>query len=339
MTSAMFREAAEAPAVVTRQLATNRDLVRELAKRLKERPPRAVVTVARGSSDNAATYAKYLIETRLGILTASAAPSISSVYDRYTDMRNVLVLAISQSGKSPDLLASLEHAQDAGGFIVGLVNTPGSPLEQIADITLPLCAGPEISIAATKSFVAAVAALANLIAVWSGNQRLTNQIATLPELLSNAWDCDWSTACRTLRAAHNMFVVGRGIGFAIAQEAALKLKETCGLHAEGFSAAEVLHGPMALVKPEFPILIFSQEDQTRSSISTMASRFAEADASLLIAGFHQDGAIRLPTLTSDPTLEPLLMVQSFYRLAEELARARGLNPDAPPHLKKITETV
>lgn len=339
MTSAMFREAAEAPAVVRRQLAYHRDALRHLVQYLKSSPPRTVVTVARGSSDNAATYAKYLIETRLGLITASAAPSVSSVYERRTDMRDVLVLAISQSGKSPDLIASLEKARAAGAFIVGLVNAPDSPLESIAHVTLPLHAGPEISVAATKSYVASLAVLANLVALWSGDDALPRQVEMLPPLLERAWNCDWTPAVQALSGARDLYVIGRGIGFGIAQEAALKLKETCGLHAEAFSAAEVLHGPMALVGNGFPVLVFSQNDESRESVEAMTGRFAQNQARMLVAGFAASGTTALPTVAAAPALEPILMIQSFYRMAEALSRQRGLDPDAPPHLKKVTETV
>ncbi len=339
MTSAMFREAAQSAAAVRRQLDANRDKVRELVRRLRAAPPRAVVTLARGSSDNAATYAKYLIETRLGLLTASAAPSVSSVYGSRTDMNGVLVLAISQSGRSPDLIAALEQARAAGAFIVGLVNAPDSPLEILAHITLPLHAGPELSVAATKSFVSAMAALVNLVACWSGDDELAGQIEKLPYLLEDAWTCDWSPALAPLSNASDLYVIGRGVGFAVAQEAALKLKETCGLHAEAFSAAEVLHGPMALVGRGFPVLVFSQDDQSRGSIRAMTERFSANGARLMLAGFGAPGASQLPTIAAAPALEPILMAQSFYRLAEALSRARGHDPDAPPYLQKVTETL
>lgn len=335
----MFREAAEAPAAVERQLASNRAATEALVQRLRRAPPRAVVTVARGSSDNAATYARYMIETRLGLLTASTAPSVSSVYDTRMDMRDVLVLAISQSGKSPDLIASVEQARAGGAFVAGLVNTPDSPLTDIADVCLPLCAGPEVSVAATKSCVTAMAALANLVAHWSGDTAFINQVETLPRLLEQAWACDWRPAVDALSAAANMYVIGRGIGFAAAQEAALKLKETCGLHAEAFSAAEVLHGPMALVGEGFPVLVFSQDDQSRESVRAMTARFSQNRARMLVSGFEAQGAMSLPVVRAAPALEPVLMLLSFYRMAEALSRARGHDPDAPPNLKKVTETV
>jgi len=297
------------------------------------------VTLARGSSDNAATYARYLIETRLGLLTSSAAPSVSSVYHRQIDMRDTLVLAISQSGRSPDLIATLKHAQAAGAFIVALVNAPDTPLEKLAHLTLPLHAGPERSVAATKSCVAAMAALADLTAAWSDDHELAGALARLPQQLEQAWSCDWTPALGALLTARDMYVIGRGVGFGIAQEAALKLKETCSLHAEAFSAAEVLHGPAALVREGFPVLALSQNDESRDGVGTVAERLRAGGARMLLAGLQTEGAMTLPTIAASPLLEPILMTQSFYRMAEALSRARGHDPDRPPHLQKVTETV
>jgi glucosamine--fructose-6-phosphate aminotransferase (isomerizing) len=144
---------------------------------------------------------------------------------------------------------------------------------------------------------------------------------------------------KPLTDAVNLFVVARGFGLAIAQEAALKLKETCGLHAEAFSSAEVKHGPMALVRAGFPVLMFSQDDETRSGIEQLATEFAGRGAKVLLAGARANGATLLPVVVAHPVIEPILLIQSFYRLANDLSLARGLDPDRPPHLKKITETV
>jgi glucosamine--fructose-6-phosphate aminotransferase (isomerizing) len=159
-----------------------------------------------------------------------------------------------------------------------------------------------------------------------------------PAALGRANTLDWSAALAPLRTATNLFVLGRGYGLGIAQEAALKLKETCGLHAEAFSSAEVQHGPMALVGEGFPILAFSQSDETRAGIESVARDFAARGARVMLAGGVAEGAIPLPVLTDHPVIEPLLMIQSFYNLAAGLAVARGLDPDVPPHLRKITET-
>lgn len=334
----MFREAAEAPAVVAGLLAANAPLVEALGAKLRANPPRAVVTCARGSSDHAATYAKYLIETATGVVTSSAALSVSSVYAAEPKLEGVLYLAISQSGKSPDLLAAVEAAKQAGALVVALVNDEASPLAGLADHVLPLHAGPELSVAATKSYIAALTGIAQLVAAWSQDTALEKALDDLPATLRQAWPLDWSAVAERLKTATNLYVLGRGVGFGIAQEAALKFKETCGLHAEAFSAAEVLHGPMALVQKGFPVLIFAQDDQSQASVLELAQELAARGVDVMLAG-GEDGPGVLPTVRAHPNLEPIARIQSFYRMANTLSILRGHDPDKPPHLNKVTETI
>ena len=336
----LSREAAQAPAVVRAQLGANAPLIRDLADRLRRAPPTAVVTLGRGSSDHAATFARYLIETRLGVMTASTPPSVSSIYDTPPALRGALCLAISQSGRSPDILAAAQAAREAGALVVALVNDADSPLAELAEVTAPLLAGPELSVAATKSYIAALSTVVQLVALWSGEAKLLSALAALPELLERAWMLDWSAAIEPLEDAQSLYVLGRGVGFGVAEEAALKLKETCGLHAEAFSAAEVRHGPMALVGPGFPVLAFAQGDETRGGVEAATAAAAEQGAPVLKAGgAAQPDVVLLPTEAACPVLEPIAYALSFYRLANALALARGLDPDQPPHLSKITETL
>ena len=335
-TTLMFREAAEAPAVVARVLEANRPLTQALGAELRANPPRAVVTCARGSSDHAATYAKYLIETLTGVVTSSAALSVSSVYAAEPKLDGVLYLAISQSGKSPDLLAAAEAAKQAGALVVALVNDEASPLAALADHVLPLHAGPELSVAATKSYIAALTSIAQLVAAWSQDAALEKALEDLPAILRQAWPLDWSPVAERLQTATNLYVLGRGVGFGIAQEAALKFKETCGLHAEAFSAAEVLHGPMALVQRGFPVLIFAQDDQSQASVLDLAQELLARGVDVMLAG---EGPGALPTVRAHPNLEPIARIQSFYRMANTLSILRGHDPDKPPHLNKVTETI
>lgn len=334
----MFREAAEACAAVGRQLAVDRGRVEALGKRIRGFAPRAVVTCARGSSDHAATYAKYLFETRLGVLTASAAPSVASVYGSRQDLSDCLFVAISQSGRSPDLLATARAARDAGALVVALVNVEESPLADLAHETLPLRAGLETAVAATKSYIASLAAVARLVAEWSDDGELRAALAALPALLANAWELDWSGARPMLVDANHLFVIARGVGLGIAQEAALKLKETCGLHAEAYSGAEVRHGPQALLGSAFPALVFAQDDATRPGLEALAGDLASRGVEVACAGARVAGTFELPTRPAHPVLAPIALVQSFYRLANAVAIARGRDPDDPPHLDKVTET-
>jgi len=337
----MFQEAAQAPSAVRNQLSANAEVMRQLGESLRARRPASVVTIGRGSSDHAATFAKYLIETRLGIVTASGAPSVSSLYASTPGMEGSVCLAISQSGRSPDLLSAVAGARAAGAYVIALVNAPGSPLGDLADATVPLHAGPELSVAATKSYITALSAIAQLVAAWAEDQALAGGLAALPDQLEAAWKLDWSAALEHLVVASNLYAIGRGLGFTIAQEAALKFKETCGLHAEAFSAAEVRHGPMALVRKGFPVLVFSQDDESRVGIEALVDEFAarQADVMLAAAAPARAGVLHLPSLAAHPALQPALHAQSFYRLVNQAAVARGYDPDHPPTLNKVTETL
>ncbi|MEY2866543.1 MAG: Glutamine--fructose-6-phosphate aminotransferase [Pseudomonadota bacterium] len=335
----MYSEAQESAAVLTRQFVRNHGTMQRLATELRKLKPRAVITCARGSSDHAATFAKYLIETRAGTLTSSAAPSISSVYFARQNLNGCLFLTISQSGKSPDLLATAHAAKEAGAVLVALVNAEDSPLAQMADFCLPLCAGPERSVAATKSFIASLAALVHLVAAWTEDAELLSALADAPVLLERSWELDWSEAAKQLRDAEHLFVMARGIGLGIALEAALKCKETSGLHAEGFSSAEVQHGPQALLGADFPAMMLAQNDETRDGLCNVARDLADRGVPVWLAGAAVPGTYTLPTMTCHPVIEPLLMIQSFYKMVNSLAVSRGLNPDQPAHLRKVTETV
>ena len=336
----MFQEAASAGAVVRSQLARNAPLMAELGERLRGLSPTIALLSGRGSSDNAGVYARYLIETGTGTPTSPAALSSSSVYDVQPRLRGAVCIAISQSGQSPDLVASVAAARAGGAFVIALVNAEGSRLAEVADVTVPLLAGSETSVAATKSFIASLSALAQLIGHWSADAGQLRALDALPGQLDDAFQRDWSPALDTLVQAQSLYVVGRGPGFAVAREAALQLKETCGLHAEAFSAAEVRHGPMALVRAGFPVLMLAQDDETRADMAALASEFAGRDAKVMLAGAPaSDGVVSLPAAEAHPALQPILLIQSFYRLAALASVARGHDPDRPPFLNKVTETV
>lgn len=337
-TTLMESEAGEAAAAVARMIDANRAAFSRIATRLIANPPEAVITCARGSSDHAATYAKYLIETRTGVPVVSAALSVATLFDAPVAPGNRLVVAISQSGRSPDLLATVELHRRAGAYVVALVNADDAPLRDLADEVIALSAEPERSVAATKSYIASLAGLAALTGAWANDTAIADGVAQLPELLRAAWALDWSPGIPALVDADNLFVLGRGHGYGIAQEAALKFKETCALHAESFSAAEVRHGPMAIVGRDFHVLAFGGSDRAGASVRETAAEFRTRGAKLLLADPVAANA-DLPALAAHPAIEPILMVQSFYGLANQLALARGLNPDAPPHLRKVTETL
>ena len=332
----MHTEAGEAAEVVARQIKQNVALIGAIADRLKAANPSILFTCARGSSDHAATFAKYLFETRLRIPCVSQAPSIASIYGApLLHMTGQPFILISQSGKSPDLILSAQAAREAGAIVVVIVNDVASPLAEAADYVIPLHAGPETSVAATKSFIASLAALAHLAARWGGDAELLSAVEALPGVLAETWKQDWSTAIPDLAAAPSLFTLGRGLTLGIAQEAALKFKETCGIHAEAFSIAEVAHGPMALAKPGFPLLIFPPLDAARQGLDAIVARCAQRGAIPMIVREHP--ALPLPS-ELHPVTGPIAMVQGFYGLVNAISLNRGLDPDHPPLLSKITET-
>jgi len=336
----MFKEAQETHSRVALQLQSNRRKIEKLGDFLRDNPPAMVMTCGRGSSDHAATYAKYLIETHLAIPTLSVAPSITSVFSVRQDLKNVIFLVISQSGQSPDILSAAITAKESGAFLISMVNDENSPLALVSNLVLPLHAGPEKSVAATKSYICSLTAIAQLVAVWAQNKKLINALATLPAALEKAFDQDWSGGMEMLKKEDNLFVVSRGLGLGIAQEAALKFKETCGLHAEAFSAAEVKHGPMAIVKKGFPVLVFSLTDQSQDSIDEAIHAFLDRSAQVLSVGNVYEGALNLNSDNSVAAeLRPIIFIQSFYKFVNALSVARGYNPDCPPYLNKVTETL
>jgi glucosamine--fructose-6-phosphate aminotransferase (isomerizing) len=336
----MVREASEAAACAHQQIERCAGRFAALGARLRLRPPRFVVTCARGSSDHAASYGKYLIETELGRAVASVGPSIASVYHRRPlALTDCLFVTVSQSGRSPDLLRLTEAARASGAVVVGFINDETAPLADLCDVVLPLCAGTETSVAATKSFLLSGLAFLQLVAHWSGDPALARGVAELPGALDAASRLDWWPALAPLAGATSLYALGRGTGLGAALEIALKLKETCRLHAEAFSTAEVLHGPLALVDRGFPVLVVGQEDDSAATTRSVVARLVALGANVS-STLDVPGAMRLPTVpVVAPAIAPLCQVQSFYMAVHRLAIARALDPDAPAHLRKVTETV
>jgi glutamine---fructose-6-phosphate transaminase (isomerizing) len=329
--SIMALEAREAPQRIAEQLAANAVTVQQVVAKIKMRQPKFVYMVGRGSSDHAGVFAKYLIEIELGLPVAAAAPSIASVYNKSLQLSDALVLVISQSGRSPDILAQVDMAKQSGAMVVALVNDTLSPLAEQAHFTLPLHVGAEKAVAATKSFLATLSAILQLVSVWSGNAALQQAVQQLPESLTAAITLPAQLSAPALERVAHLVVLGRGLGYAISREIALKLKEVCGIHAEAFSSAEFLHGPVTLVKNQFAIVDVTVEDESlsahRSQIDDVRSRGAA-----LIQLHHQG-------LNAHPRVLPLIVLQRFYLDVEVVARSRGINPDAPPGLNKVTKTV
>ncbi|MFO1141714.1 MAG: SIS domain-containing protein [Amaricoccus sp.] len=337
----MLAEVEEIPAAAARFLDRSRGAVEAAAAAMRAADPGLVVTVARGSSDHAASYLKYAVELVAGIPVASVGPSVASVYGRQLRLGGAVCLGISQSGQSPDIVEMMRSAGAGGALTVAVTNDAGSPMAAASAHALPLMAGAERSVAATKTFVASVLAGLALLAAWQEDAALRAAVAALPGQFEQALACDWGALSDRLARTNSAFVLGRGPGFAIAAEMALKFKETSGIHAESYSAAEVLHGPAALVQAHFPVLALGVEDAALPQVIVTAERLAGQGADVFLTAAGAGPAVQaLPSVEGvHPLTAPLVVAVTFYRFIEALARRRGFNPDTPPHLRKVTETV
>ena len=342
MTSLMLDETRSAPHRVAVMLAADAAVYAELTAELARHDPALVVTVARGSSDHAALYLANLAGVVAGRVTASLPPSLVTRYGAGLRFREALVVGLSQSGASPDLVTTMEAARAGGALTIAIVNQPDSALGRAAAHVLAPHAGPERSVAATKSVIATMAAAARLVASWANDAALLEALALLPERLEAALACDWLVALPWLAEASSLYVVGRGPGLGVAEESALKLKETSGLLAEAVSAVEIQHGPKAVIGPGFPVLVYGLQDPGGQDALALAGDLARAGARVMVAshGPVGDGAIHLPLPPPlHPMLDPIVALQAFYPLAEALARSRGRDPDRPPGLLKVTRTL
>jgi glucosamine--fructose-6-phosphate aminotransferase (isomerizing) len=333
------RELREAPDVLRRQAAAVTAPLAELVGRLRRVQPSVVVTCARGSSAHAATFGKHLIERHLGIACAAFAPNIATVYRQPLQLRDQLFLAISQSGRSDDLIESAALARTAGALTVAVVNDVDSPLAARCEVVLPMAAGPELSVAATKTFIATLGVLLRLVAAWADRKVAAAALDRLPDRVAAATALDWDAAASALARANSLVTIGRGPTLAIAREASLKLKEICNVHAEAFSGAEFLHGPVSLVSDRYPILLFMPTDAAAAGLRELAADLRRKGAAVFATEYNGDRSTTLPALTADdPDADAVCLIQSFYVFAVALAKRRGTDVDQPRHLRKVTRT-
>jgi glucosamine--fructose-6-phosphate aminotransferase (isomerizing) len=335
----MWHEARQAPAAVARQLALNTDDYAAFGALLRACPPSAILTIARGSSDHAAHFMGYLIMARLGRLVTTLPMSLITLYQSQITCEGLLSMAFSQSGQSPDLVAPTRFFSEGGACTAAFVNEPDSPLGRAAKWLFPLHAGAETSVAATKSFIAQLVAGVRVAAAWQEDDPLQAALDALPEVLARAVAADWSLAVETLTHVDRLFVIGRGTSLAVAMEAALKFKETCGIQAEAFSGAEIKHGPMALIDEGYALLVFAARGPAQAGLLALAEEMRGRGARVLLAAPAGTPGANLPLVESaSPDLDPISAIQSFYPMVEALARARGMNPDQPRFLAKVTRT-
>ncbi len=339
----MLREIREQPEALARLCDEAGPRLRALGRRLHRRPPALVVLAARGTSDNAALYGRYLIETLWGVPTSLAAPSVVTLYGARLRLRGALVVGLSQSGASPDIVEFLAGARARGALTVAVTNHERSPLARAAHETILLRTGPERSVAATKTYTAQLTVLSLLVAEAAGARALAARHADLPALAERTLGIEGrvSEIARHWRTLEECLVTSRGYNFATAREAALKLKETCYMVAEPLSSADLLHGPIAVVERGFPVLLIAPPGKAFRHLSAIAARLRRRRADIVVLASDPAllrGAtvpLAMPVVV-DEALSPHLYVMPLQLLACHLSRLRGLDPDRPRGLRKVT---
>jgi glucosamine--fructose-6-phosphate aminotransferase (isomerizing) len=335
VSSAMATEIGESPDVVSR-IVVNRRAIADVAKRLDVSRVPIAVLCGRGSSGHVGVFLRYLIETRLHVPVSASAPSVITAFRKPLALRNALFIVISQSGRSPDLVAATRSARESGARTVAIVNAVDSPVAEAAEFLIPIEAGPEHSVAATKTVVGSMAAGAALIAGLTGEVALGSALDRLPGRLQQALKLDWSAIAADIAGANAVFVASRGLGLGSARELALKLAEILRLPALGFSAAELQHGPRAALSSRTPVIMMRLMDETAATIDQLAGELRESKIAVHLCGGPRGN---LPWLADDdPATDAITMLIPGYRMIERIARAWGFDPDRPPQLSKITET-
>ena len=338
----MRQEALAAPKIVQTQSQHWLESLEPLVSSFGVRNPKHIVTIARGSSDHAANYFAYLAMARLGRFVTSLPMSLLTLESAPLPFDQTFSIAFSQSGRSPDLVVPTRMIRSGKGLTAAFVNDTQSPLADAAEFAVGLRAGAETSVAATKSFIAQLALGATLIERLKPHAR--QSFDTLGDALNEACSIRWESALEPLIRANRLCILGRGAGLAVAQEAALKLKETCAIQAEAFSGAEFKHGPMALVEHGYPIIVFAPRGPTQTGLIEVAKQMADRGGRVWIVAptdltATQPKVQYLPMIPADAIdHDPISLIQTFYLFAESLSRARGFNPDKPNHLSKVTLT-
>lgn len=338
----MAAEIAEQPSVLDRIVRDGRPEIMRVARAVREERPRFVLFVARGTSDHAALYAKYLVETRLGLPAGLASPSTMTVYDARPDLRDVLVVAVSQSGASPDLLEPLTRARAGGALTLAVTNAPDSPLAQAAEHHLDILAGPERAVAATKTYSAELLTLYLLVEGLAGRDGADADL--LPERARDLLGREEEVARLAVRYrfADQLVVTARGYNYPTAREAALKLMETSYIVAHAFSGADLLHGPVAMIDRGFPVIAIVPGGPGSDAMTPVLERLREGGADTLVVGdpaFLPLGRVGLGLADLGPEhLTPILAILPIQHLAWHLARERGTDPDQPRGIHKVTST-
>ena len=345
MTSQFEREIHEQPTVIARLLTDGPEDARRIAERIRSADPSFVMIAARGTSDNAARYAQYLFGARNRLPVALATPSLFTLYHAPPRLTHGLVIGISQSGQSPDIVAVVAEARIQGALTLAITNDPNSALAEAADLCLELRAGTEQAVAASKTYTAELTALAMLSTALEDDDDGRSQLLKLPRIIEEALHLNQHLATSAARFASNeqFLVVGRGYNYATAYEVALKIKETSYVAAEAHSSAELRHGPIAVVDEGFPIVLIAPSGAALEDVIELYAELRDRDAEVLVIGDRPelllDESHSLPIPPGIPEwLSPIVAVVPGQLWALELARAKGFDPDQPRGLTKVTRT-
>jgi len=344
--SKMWEEILEQPNAVECCINYNKEIVKELIAEIELKSIKMVVIAARGTSDHAAIYAKYAIETLKGIPVSLAAPSVITVYDSVLNMSECLVIGISQSGRAEDVRLFLELAKSQGGITVSLTNDLESPLAKEANYHLFCSAGEEKSVAATKTFTTQMTSILYFVSEWANHAELKKEVLLLARGIEETIEINKNIAevVERYRFMNECFVLARGINYAASMETALKIQETCYVRAKAYATSDFYHGPFAMVDKDMPVLMFLPEGQAYSDAYEMAQKIVGVGADLLVVS-NMDDALMLGNVglriaeTSSDYISPFLNVVVAQMFACELSLAKGLNPDAPRALNKVTITI
>ncbi len=338
-------EIREQPAALARLLNEGTGAAKKIADGVRSRAPRFAVLAARGSSDNAACYGQYLFGIENGLIAALATPSLFTQYHATPSLGDALVIGISQSGQSPDIIAVVREGRRQGAVTVAITNEPASPLAEAAEHVVALLAGPERAVAATKTYTTQVLALAMLSAALRNDERRWQELRRIPDLVAEAIDrnADRLPLAEPFRGQERLVVLGRGYNFATALEIALKVKETSGILADGYSSADFHHGPKALLEGRIPVLVVAPGPRTFEDLDGIVALARERGAPLVALTDRADLLMRadvaLPLPPDLPEwLSPLVAAIPGQLWALGLSLARGMQPDAPPGLSKVTHT-
>jgi glutamine---fructose-6-phosphate transaminase (isomerizing) len=335
----MIKEALETPARIEEHRQRDQGL-RQCVQDIRKHNPRQLITVARGSSDHAAQFFSYIMARYAGLIPSSLSPSLVTLHEAPLQWEGAWTVAFSQSGASPDLCRCLEEARRHGALTMAWINQEDTPLSRLAQYVLPMGAGPEHSVAATKSFILSLFNALNFVSIWLDDKAMQEAVNRVPAILRKACDSVRNLSLQKFQKASSLMVLGRGQGLPVAQEIALKFNEVCRLPALAYSSAEFRHGPMALIGEGDPVLVLGMRGPEWDGIVSTVKFLRDIGATVVFVAPDGSDAVDIPfPVDQHPLGDPMITVQILYPLIAKLAVSRGYDPDQPAHLRKVTMTL